>query len=67
MSSNYFEKQISQANDQLSALLTGTSILQTVLARKPTFLLRSVTALQTVLRPAFDTHVECHGSSSFSM
>ena len=55
---NYFEKQISQATDQLSALLTGISILQTILARQPSFLLRSVTALQGVLRPAFDSHVE---------
>jgi hypothetical protein len=105
----YFEKQISQANDQLvlsregrtspplaprlpsltipalpshaaartsspslpsppmvplpwscsqAALLTGIAVLQTILMRQPTFLLKCLGAIQTLLKPAFDTHVD---------
>jgi hypothetical protein len=53
----HFEKQISSAQDQLSALLTGISVLRIILLKQPSFFLHSLGALQTLLRPAFETHI----------
>ena len=54
----HFEKQILSASDGRNALLTGIGILSTVLGKQPTFLLKSLPQLQTLLKPAFETHCD---------
>ena len=54
----HFEKQLNSAQDSLSALLTGIGILQTILVKQPSFVLRSLPQLQILLRPAFESYLD---------
>ena len=54
----YFDKQISSSSDALGALLTGISILRSILKRQPRFLLRNFKQLQHLLRPSFESYLD---------